>query len=71
MFYFTETNEPVTENTVYGIGSVSKHFTTTLLGQTLRNAGIKVFSLSFEFFLNYQQHISVTHFFLFPLFYLL
>ena len=38
---FLESNEPVTENTVYCIGSVSKHFTTTLLGQTLTNAGTK------------------------------
>ena len=39
MLYYSETNEAVTENTVYGIASVSKHFTTTLLGQTLKNTG--------------------------------
>ena len=37
--HFSETNEPVNENTVYSIGSVTKHFTTTLLGQALANAG--------------------------------
>ncbi len=35
----TETQAPVTENTVYAIASVSKHFTTTLLGQKLSEAG--------------------------------
>ena len=36
---FSETNEPVTENTIYGLASVSKHFTTTLLGQALSYSG--------------------------------
>ena len=36
---FVETQEPVTENTIYAIASVSKHFTTTLLGQKLRETG--------------------------------
>ena len=36
MFHFSEINESITENTVYGIASVSKHFTSTLLGQTLK-----------------------------------
>ena len=37
--YILDTQQPVTENTIYGIGSVSKHFTTTLLGQKLKEAG--------------------------------
>ena len=45
---FPETNEPVTENTIYGLTSVSKHFTTTLLGQALSNAGKKKLSKLFR-----------------------
>ena len=36
-----DTEEPVTENTVYYIASTGKHFTTTLTGQLLKNAGAK------------------------------
>ena len=46
--HFPETNEPVTENTIYGLASLSKHFTTTLLGQVLSNAGKKILSQSFR-----------------------
>ena len=41
--FLSDTQEPVTEDTVYNIASVSKHFTTTLLGQTLRNSGKYIF----------------------------
>ena len=45
---FLETNEPVTENTIYGVASVSKHFTTTLLGHALSNAANNILSQSFR-----------------------
>ena len=35
----TESNELVTDNTVFGIGSITKQFTTTLLEKTLKNTG--------------------------------
>ena len=46
MLFYSETNEAVTENTMYGIASVSKHFTATLLGQTLKNTGTKFICIS-------------------------
>ena len=37
--YLSDNQEPVTEDTLYSIASLTKHFTTTLLGQTLKNSG--------------------------------
>ena len=41
MFYFAESREPVTPDTVFSLASTAKHFTSALLGQSLRNAGLK------------------------------
>ena len=42
----TESNELVTDNTVYGIGSITKQFTTTLLGKTLKSTGTYIHCLT-------------------------
>ena len=53
----------MTDNTVYGLGSITKQFTTTLLGKTLKNTGTYIQCLNIipnsKYFIQFTKSILI------------